>query len=164
MNKTNKFSIIKSIRGLLSYILSNFRVLSIAFLWILFLLFFTYTPLFLELAKRQGNFISLFYQEQSQYITLIVNMGIVLMFLFDNTYNHKRLEGVVYYIPIIAVVLSVFIQVHCSLNIDNNLSQLKKPLSIDYLSMILYGFFCVLMFILKVNSLSNITQQIKGIE
>lgn len=137
--------------------------LVLAFIWLLFMVFFTYTTLVVEMACAEGNFCELFYQEQSRYIALFVNVGIVAMLLFDNHVAKQPFRGVSYYIPFVSLVFCLIIMAHCEANVNHCLDKYIQPISWEYLSIIAYGCFLFMVYIMKVRALSNSSVQKKGV-
>lgn len=146
-----------------SFVLANRKPIILSFVWISFLLFFTYTTLLVEAIKIDGNFYSFFYNDQSQYVALFVNIGIIIMLLFDNHAANKEFHGVEYYIPIIAITLCIVLMAHCDCNINNELHKFITPLSYEKLSIILYCCFIIMIYYLKARSLCETTVQKKGV-
>lgn len=138
-----------------SYLLVNRKALLLGLMWMGFIVFFSYTSLLVELTKANGDFLNLFYNEQSKYIALFVNVGIVIMLLFDNWGAEHRHNSYAFYISIFAIVLCLIIMAHCDLNISNRLQNYKKPISCECLSVIIHGLFLLLVYILKVNTLTK---------
>lgn len=135
------------------WIMVNWRAIFLAFVWILFMFFFTYTPLFAELMKVDGHFSQVFYKGQSSYLALYVNIGLVLMLLFDNHAVNKRFEGAVYYIPIIGLVFALLLMGHCNLVLTHQHENYIYPLSEKHLSYLIYIAFLILLFMMKVRTL-----------
>ena len=136
-----------------SYLKANFSSLVLAFVWVLFMVFFTYTTLVFELMQADGDFCELFYQEQSRYLALFVNAGIVVMLLFDNHVAKQRFHGYSYYIPIVALILCLVIMAHCDVNIHKELQNYWGPISHEYFSIVMYGCFLFLVYVMKVRTL-----------
>lgn len=134
-------------------ICNNIHAIFLACMWVIFMVFFTYTDLVYELFLDNGDFCNLFYKTQCEYVSLFVNVGIVIMLLFDNHVSNDKLHGVAYYLPIVAIVLCLFINAHCSLHIENELTKFVKPISWECLSIITHIIFLGLVFILKARSL-----------
>jgi hypothetical protein len=131
----------------------NWRSLFLAFVWVLFMFFFTYTTLFEELLKKNGNFPGLFYEEQSSFIALYVNIGLVIMLLFDNHAVNKKFRGAVYYIPIMGLVVAFFLMGHCYLVKSGEHVNYIFPLSTERLSYVIYAVFLLMLYVMKVRSL-----------
>lgn len=150
----------------LSYLFSIRTSLFLALAWVLFMMFFTYTALVVELLKIDGNFVGLFYGEQSRYIALFVNIGLVVMLLFDNHVSlGKKLHGAFYYVPIIGIILSILLMTHCRLVVAEAHKIFVKPISREELSFVIYGFLMLVIYLLKVKSL--ITERVnvrKGVK
>ena len=137
---------IEKIKCWLEFLAANRDSLFLAFVWVLFMVFFTYTTLVVELVRTEGDFCELFYQEQSRYIALFVNVGIVIMLLFDNHVANQRFQGYSYYVPIVALVFCLIIMAHCEANIHDNIQEYVKPISLEYLSIVAYGCFLFLVY------------------
>ncbi|MCM1522742.1 MAG: hypothetical protein NC039_08850 [Muribaculaceae bacterium] len=151
------------IGGIVNYIYANANAIFLAFVWTCFLVFFTYTTLLVEAVKVEGDFYGLFYKSQSEYVALFVNIGIIVMLLFDNHAANKRFEGVAYYIPIVAIALCVFIMAHSSMSINNELAFYRWPICEKELSFRIYLVFTFIIFSLKVRALSDTIPQKKSV-
>lgn len=134
-------------------IIENWRSIFLAFVWVLFMFFFTYTTLFEELLKTNGHFSQLFYDEQSRYLALYVNIGLVFMLLFDNHSVNKWFRGAFYYIPFIGLVIALLLMGHCNLVKSGEHINYRYPLSEERLSYLIYIAFLIMLFIMKVRTL-----------
>ncbi len=143
---------------IVSFFSSNQKPIVLALVWLLFILFFTYTILIVEAVKVSGNFYKLFYTSQSEYIALFVNAGIIIMLLFDNHAVNKELQGFRYYIPYLGLILCIALMAHCRSNVDNQLREYKYPISYEKLSFIIYCCFIGIVYILKCHSLWDSTK------
>lgn len=144
-----------------SYICSIKRSLPLAFMWMLFMAFFTYTILFVALIEKDVDFASIFYNQQSSYISLFVNFGLVIMLVFDYASSHKTISLSSFILPFIAILLCIVIKGHCDCNMDGTLIKYIWPISYEPLSIIIYVVFLFLIFILKVISLTPETSETK---
>ena len=82
-----------------------------------------------------------------------MNAGIVIMLLFDNHVAKQRFHGYSYYIPIAALILCLVIMAHCDVNIHKELQNYVKPISWEYFSIVVYGCFLFLVYVMKVRTL-----------
>ena len=125
-----------------------------AVLWLAFMVFFTYTVLLSALIEVDTSFVSTFYEQQSTYLSLLVNMGLVVMLVVDYASTQIHTISIQSYIlPFIAIVLCILIKAHCDCNINGELIKYVKPISYQPLSIIMYIFFIINLFILKVMTL-----------
>lgn len=146
-----------------SFIKANRKAIILALVWTAFLLFFTYTTLLVEAVKVNGSFYELFYKSQSQFVAMFVNIGIIIMLLFDNHAANKEFHGLEYYIPIIAIAICIMILAHCDTYINNGLDEYIIPISYEKLSFILFCCFLIIIFCLKARSLCETTNQKKDV-
>ena len=151
----------KHIVSKMSYIRSNQRAIRMAASWLLFMLFFTYTSLIVELFEVEGDFLQLFYTEQRKYVSLFVNTGIVIMLLFDYSACEVSLSPKSYRLPFVAIVCCLALMAHCDLKMENQISQYRFPINLDYLSVIIYGFFVLLVYQLKLKVLTPDVESVK---
>lgn len=142
-----------TIQNGISFLRVNNKPLLLSLFWVLFIMFFTYTTLWVELCRVNGNFFDSFYDSQRSYIALFVNAGIIIMLLFDNYAARKEFQGLETFIPIVTLFLCVFIMAHCDYNKTEKLPNLIYPLSHKKLSIIVYCLFIVMIYYLKVRSL-----------
>ena len=138
---------------LYTHVSANREAFTVAFIWVMLLCFFTYTPLIVELLKAEGDFPTEFYSSQSQWIALAVNIGIILMLLFDNHVQKKRLDGLYYYTPLIAIVLCIAIKAHCDAKIENSIKDYIAPIAYESFSIWVFFVFIIATTFLKANSL-----------
>lgn len=144
-------------RSCMSYIMLNYQSLLLGLIWVGLIAFFTYTPLLVEVTKVDGDFQNLFYYEQSKYISLFVNVGIVIMLIFDNVSAGKQHYGPSLHLSIFAIVLCLMTMAHCDLNINNELQNFIKPISCKELALYTHGLFLFLVYLLKVSTLTEET-------
>ncbi|MDE6043395.1 MAG: hypothetical protein K2G07_07640 [Muribaculaceae bacterium] len=146
-----------------SFIYSNRKPLILAFVWTAFILFFTYTALLVEAVKVNGSFYDSFYKSQSQFVAMFVNIGIIIMLLFDNHAVNKEFHGIGYYIPIVAIAICIMILAHCDTNNNKCLDDYITPISYEKLSVVLFCFFIIIIYCLKARTLWEVTTQKKGV-
>jgi len=53
--------------------------------WVLLILFFAYVPLFMSLLKPNVSFFDVYTETQHTFISLVVNFGIIVLLVFDNS-------------------------------------------------------------------------------
>ena len=146
-------SIWNTIQRGISFLRANNKPLLLSLCWVLFIMFFTYTTLWVELCKVDGDFYNKFYASQCAYISLFVNAGIVIMLLFDNYAARKEFHGLETFVPIVTLILCVFIMGHCDHKISEKLPNYISPLSYEKLSIIVYCIFIMMIYYLKVRSM-----------
>lgn len=146
-----------------SFIYSNRKPLILAFVWTAFILFFTYTTLLVEAVKVNGSFYESFYNSQSQFVAMFVNIGIIIMLLFDNHAVNKEFHGIGYYIPIVAIAICIMILAHCDTYVNKSLDEYIIPISYEKLSVVLFCCFITIIYCLKARALWETTNQKKGV-
>lgn len=122
-----------------------------AFVWVLFMCFFTYTTLFVELLKVDGDFPRLFYDEQSTFLALYVNVGLIVMLMFDNHVANKIFRG--NYMPFMGLLVVLLLLGHCNLVKSGEYLKYVSPLSEKWLSYAIYVAFLFILYVMKVKSL-----------
>ena len=127
-----------------SYLHSIKRSFPLALLWMGFMVFFTYTILLLAIVETDTNFKTVFYEQQSSYISLFVNCGLVLMLVLDYVNSHPRsITPCSFVLPFIAIMLCLIIKAHCDSNLKDILGNYMWPISSENLSIVAYTLFLI---------------------
>lgn len=121
----------------------------IAFSWVCFMMFFTFTDLVVASVYTDIEFQSVFRGLHIRGISLFVNFGLIIMLLFDYSVKYKTMSKEVVWTAILGLMLCISIYFHCRKVTANAHSALIYPLCLDYFSIILFVVFMILLFIIK---------------
>lgn len=141
--------ITQSIRQYISRLKADSRTAWIAFSWICFMFFFTYTDLLVALVSNDIAFASKFQELHIRSISLFVNFGLIIMLLFDYSAKNKNIHRAIVWAIVAGLVLSLSIYIHCCKAAIKAHSELIFPLNLDNFSIGLFVFLMILVFILK---------------
>lgn len=125
------------------------HVIGITLVWVLFMCFFTYTDLFAALLVSGDTFAPAFQNLQFRTIALCVNIGLVIMLLFDFTSKNERLHRSWIWIVIAGFAIAIMIYLHCRLVANQTHTQLVYPLNCDKLGIALFAVFLSVIFVMK---------------
>lgn len=121
----------------------------IAFSWVCFMFFFTYTDLLVAFVSDNLSLATEFQKLHIRSVSLFVNFGLIIMLLFDYSTKNKDVNRTLVWIIIGGLLLSLSIYVHCGKVSTNAHSLLCFPLNCDNFSMLLFVILMVLLFIIK---------------
>lgn len=151
----------KYLKRIWSYFTANRDRFALAFLWVCFMVFFTYTDLLVAWVKREVVFLNFFNNAQCQYISLFVNFGLILMLVFDYVTAKQELTVYSYILPFISIGLCLVILGHARLFVRNELLQYKCPISWPYFSMSIYVVYLTTIYLLKLRTLLPSVRNVK---
>lgn len=125
-------------------LLGNFAV---ALSYVGLLVFFTYTPLAVELISENSKFLSLYNATQSSYLSMLVNLGLLLLMEFDYVSGKRFVPRNAIIGTIVAVMMLAAV---CGLafNATTYHRQLKCIFGWEYLGMALH--FCIVAYLIYV--------------
>ncbi len=139
-----------------SLILQNIHVvLSIA--WLILIVFFTYTPLVHFALKSTANtsFISEYSNHQYCGIALIVNLGLLIMVIFDYIGANKKVSVKLLVSVLVAVALIIGIYLHVGAYVANTLWQYIYPIKSHSLSIVFHVLFLLIVLSIKTKSMES---------
>lgn len=146
----------------ISRLSADSRSWKVALAWISFMFFFTYTDLVVALLVAGDTFKPAFQDMHIKSVSLFVNLGLVIMLLFDFSSKHATVHRNWMWTGIIGLILALVIFFHASLVANNTHSNLVFPLNCDILSIIVFCIFLLFIFILKTfvefEDVSEVTQ------
>lgn len=111
--------------------------------------FFTYTELIVALFTSGDTFCPAFHTMQINMVAMLVNLGLVVMLLFDFTSKHEHIHRGWAWTVVGALMLALFIYFHCVITANKTHQGLVFPLSYDDFSIVMFGIFLVIVFVLK---------------
>lgn len=121
----------------------------IAFSWVCFMCFFTYTDLLVALVSNNLSLTTEFQKLHIRSVSLFVNFGLIIMLLFDYSTKTRDINRTLVWIIIGGLLLSLSIYVHCGKVATNAHSLLCFPLNWDNFSILLFVVLMILLFIIK---------------
>lgn len=121
----------------------------IAFSWVCFMFFFTYTDLLVALVSDNLSLATEFQKLHIRSVSLFVNFGLIIMLLFDYSTKNKDVNRTLVWIIIGGLLLSLSIYVHCGKVATKAHSLLCFPFNWDNFSILLFVILMALLFIIK---------------
>lgn len=130
--------------------------IAVALSYVGLLVFFTYTPLAVELISENRNFLSLYNSTQSSYLSMLVNLGLLLLMELDYVSGKKFVPRNAIIGTVVAVMVVVAI---CGLafNATTYHRQFVCPFGWDYFGMVLHISFVAYLMYVKYASLPTKT-------
>jgi hypothetical protein len=104
--------------------------------WLMLLVLFTYTPIFAELFKINGNVLCAYYKMQKEDIALFVNIGLLGMVMIDYFGTKFAINGFRTLLLFFGIVAVFVIYVHSGIMDSNTGDNYAKIVNNNYLSMI----------------------------
>lgn len=128
--------------------------LSIA--WLILIVLFTYTPLVHHALKiSEVPFVEEYCNNQQCGISLLVNLGLLLMVVFDYIGAGKHSTTKLLLLVLCAVFVAFGIYLHTGSYVAKELSHYVYPISENNLSMFLHVFFFGILLYIKVESMEE---------
>jgi len=126
--------------------------------WVLLILFFAYVSLFLGLLQETSVFFGKYVEAQSSLIALIVNFGIVVLLVFDNTNDVFQSKSNRY--ACASFGLTIFIYGHAKNYAQGNSQELLIWLNTEYMAYLLVTvYFMIVTHIRYLSKKPNIEQR-----
>lgn len=121
----------------------------IAFSWVCFMIFFTYTDLLVAIVSKDMTFASEFQSLHIRSVSLFVNIGLIIMLLFDYSAKNTNFHKSIVWSIMAGLLLSLSIYIHCGKVVTNAHSSLYFPLCWDDFSILLFVILLALLFVIK---------------
>lgn len=125
------------------------RVIGTALTWVALMFFFTYTDLVVALCKSGDTFAPAFLGLQLKTITMFVNLGLIVMLLFDFTSKNNNISNVWVWTIIIGVFTAIAVYFHCIKVVNQTHKDFVFPLNCDWFGIVLFTIFLIMIFVLK---------------
>lgn len=138
-----------TVKQYISRLNADRRTTWIAFSWVCFMFFFTYTDLLVALVSDNMSLATEFQKLHIRSVSLFVNFGLIIMLLFDYSTKNKDVNRTLVWIIIGGLLLSLSIYVHCGKVATNAHLLLCFPLNWDNFSIVLFVILMALLFIIK---------------
>lgn len=122
-------------------------------LWLILIVLFTYTSLVHEFLKKEGLSIEEYCNNQHCGISMIVNLGLLGMVVFDYIGAAKRITNGLVVKILFATFLIYSMYVHTGILLSGSIEDYKYPLCEKWLSIVLHAFFFVILLIIKIDSM-----------
>lgn len=128
-----------------------------AFTWLVLITLFTYTPL-VESALKANDalFVNEYCNNQQCGIALLVNLGLLVMVIFDYIGAKKKPTTGLLVLVLLAVFLLFCVFLHASAYVADHLQQYIYPISETYLSIFLHLCFFAILLYFKVLSMEEV--------
>lgn len=110
--------------------------------WVLFMTFFTYSKLYEAVVSSGVSFVDSFVSNQAGFLSMFVNLGLVIMLAFDYSNVSKPIDYRDFRTPFVLIVLVLAIMWHTSLE-PNGYDNFVAPLSWKVFSYLLHLIFIV---------------------
>lgn len=129
---------------------------ALSFTWLALIILFTYTSLVSFALQVNGtSLVSEYCRNQQCGISLLVNLGLLSMLIFDYIGARKTPSNKLWVITLAAVFLIFGIYLHAGAFVLNKLTDYISPISKDSFSMFMHFFFLVILFYIKVKSMEE---------
>ena len=125
----------------------------LSLLWLVLIIFFTYTSLIHEILKTDGLSVLEYCQAQHKGISMIVNFGLLAMVVFDYIGAAKKMSVSLVVGILIAAFLVFAMYTHTGIRLSNEILEYRYPICEDHLSMVLHIIFFVILLIIKIGSM-----------
>lgn len=123
----------------------NMENIGIALAWTLFMSFFTYTSLWIDVLSVNTSILNTFPVRQSSLAALIVNFGIVIMLIFDYIKSSEVLHKKMFILFGVSMFLTIVSYAHSVIAIKNILEMFIPPFSYKSFGFIIHILFLVTM-------------------
>lgn len=125
------------------------RTFWIGLTWVLFMIFFTYTDIWVAMVSTDQTLAVEFRKLHIRSVSLLVNFGLVVMLCFDYTSKYKTLHRAFLWVVLAGMLLSLFIYLHCRSVTSGTHTTLCLPFNWENLSLILFVLLMTILFVLK---------------
>lgn len=147
--KKRTFAFDMTLKQYISRLQADSGTIFIALSWVLFMCFFTYTDLFMASISLNDSFSNAFHKMHVTSVSLLVNLGLVFMLLFDYTSKKSSVPKILVWFVVGGVITSILIFLHCLTVQSGENVNLIQPLSWHNFSIVLFVIFLMTVFILK---------------
>lgn len=137
--------------------MNKLKMMLLSLAWLLLMVFFTYTILIISAFDKDINFLNAYCTNQNSAISLLVNVGLILMLMFDCISNRIKASYNLFGLFLSATIVAICIFCWSGAYLDNSYSHYFFPINWIYLAYLLHIIFLILIFSLKYISLSNMT-------
>ena len=136
-----------------SFIIRNQHYV-ISGVWLALITLFTYTSL-IHFALKISNipFAQEYCFEQQHGISLLVNLGLLSMVMFDYIGIGEKITAKMVVLIIFATFLIFGIYLHANISVEQKLQDYIFPISSNYLSIILHLCFYIILYYIKMKSI-----------
>ena len=121
----------------------------LALAWVAFICFFTYTELFTASISTDKNFSNQFHEMHVNIISMWVNIGLIVMLMFDYTAKNETLHRNLFWTATLSMLIPLSIYLHCNLVAGQKHMLYVAPLSWNNLSIFLFVIMLIVIFVIK---------------
>lgn len=112
------------------------RVIAKTVFWLMLLVLFTYTPLFAEMLKTEGNVLCVYYCMQKEGIALFVNIGLLGMVMIDYFGTKFDINGFRTSLLFLGIIAIFVIYFHSGIMNSNTGDEYVKIVNNNFMSII----------------------------
>lgn len=112
------------------------RVIAKTVFWLMLLVLFTYTPLFAEMLKTEGNVLCAYYCMQKEGIALFVNIGLLGMVMIDYFGTKFDINGFRTSLLFLGIIAIFVIYFHSGIMNSNTGDEYVKIVNNNFMSII----------------------------
>lgn len=142
-------------QGIMNFIRRN-KHYALSFTWLVLIILFTYTSLvYFALQVMDTSLVNEYCKDQQCGISLLVNLGLLSMVIFDYIGAGKIVTNKMLLIILAAVFLIFGIYLHAGVFMSDKLTKYVYPISNTYFSMVLHIIFFIILFYIKVKSIEE---------
>ena len=129
------------------------RYYAISLSWLLLIIFFTYTTILAAIFLTEESFDTEYFSCQCMIISMIVNIGLMAMVVFDLMSAGKQLSNLDVFFLLVGICFAVGIYGHAGIMCNNSNGQYTFPLNWKGFSFVLHLLLFIILWRLKAKSL-----------
>lgn len=121
--------------------------------WVLLICSFTYTALIVSFFVKSNVFSDAYFNNQHQVISMVVNIGLLVMVVFDYMSSANQLSNKKVILLLVGIVFAMIVYGHSKIFYEKCNSDYITPISWNGLSYTFHILFLLILFYLKAESL-----------
>ena len=120
-----------------------------ALIWLAFILFFTYSGLFVIAVQIDANLIQIYYNIQCRLVSVFVNFGLLFMLVIDYLLSDKKKHSRLLVMCLICFFIIVGLYGHAKFHETGKLDRFVSPFCSDEFSFILQTIFITMLLFIR---------------
>lgn len=138
---------------------SLFRFLehfSLAFIWLLFILFFTYSNSIIQIVQTKTNWVHLYFGVQGRLITVLINFGLLFMLAIDYFHSDKNKYSKLLFISLFSFFIILSIYGHAKYNLNGTINNYMYPICSNCFSYVLEAIFLFVLLLIRYKTIEKV--------